>query len=188
MFSLIEQFLLHTEEQHMDTNQIRCLASSHIQIKKIFRDCIPADHLPRHKIAVRNLPMLLCCNLCTSDTSGEDFEVCMGHWIGIYIEEDKVTLFDSGGFINWKDNRDVKDFLKIQKKRIFYNNYQVQSLASDRCGLYVLVFFAHMSKRIGFHKFMETFHRDNFTQNDEIIWNLFKREFLSKRKMKCRAF
>lgn len=174
----------------MDTNQIKCFSKANENIRKIFVDCLPVDYLPAKKLTVKSHPKLICTNLCSSETSGEDFSVCVGHWIGLYIEKGGVSIFDSGGYQNWSENKYVKDFVRKQGKRIFFNKHQVQPVTSDRCGVYVLSFFNAMSKGETFHKFIQKFHTVNLARNDEIIWKYFKKEFLKrkpigKRKM-CR--
>lgn len=166
----------------MDTRQINCLSKSHHKIKKIYAGCFPSNYLPKEKIDNEKLPLLICCNLCSSET--REFDAC--HWISFYIKVGSITLFDSGGEENWTRNENVKEFVKAQDKRVVFNKYQYQPIFSDRCGIYTLCFFNAMSNGDSFHKFLKQFSERDLSRNDEIVWNKFKLAFLKKRKNICK--
>lgn len=138
------------------------------------------------KLKTVKKPRLICCNLCSSETTGEDFDKCTGHWIGLCVEAKTITIYDSGGEDNWHSNEYLREFIAKQGRRVIFNNYQYQPFLSDRCGLYVLSFFNAMAERQSFKKFIELFSTENLAENDEIVWSLFKRDFLGEGRKKCR--
>lgn len=166
----------------MDTKQINCLSKSNFKIKKIYAGCFPSNHLPSEKIEGKKLPLLICCNLCSSDESAADANAPC-HWIGFYVTKKSITLFDSGGVENWLGNEDVKRFVRRQNKRLIFNEHQYQPLFSDRCGIYILCFFHAMARGVSFHKFSNSFDVEHLSKNDEIVWNSFKNTFLGNKKI-----
>lgn len=163
----------------MDTTQINCLATSDSKIQKIYWGCFPSNFLPKRKITIKTLPVLLCCNLCTTKQSDD-----MCHWIGIFITKNTVVLFDSGGAENWSSNQNVKRFIRNQDKAVVYNEKQYQPMLSDKCGLYVLCFFYSMSRKKSFRNFLKDFSESNLMENDVFVWKRFKNTFLRKKTCK----
>ena len=71
-----------------------------------------------------------------------------GHWVGLHITKTDVFYFDSFGE---PPNKEIEAFIRVNYKTMcnhnepeyYYNSYDIQSIDSTNCGLYVLDFLQH---------------------------------------------
>lgn len=159
----------------MDTNQINFFANENDFTKKLYRGCFPVDSLPKEKL--QHLPMLLCVNLCEKSIIDPE---C--HWIGLCIDDvNEIQYFDSAGVASYKSNKHLKNFIALQEKRVVFNNTQIQSETSDKCGVFVLCFLYSRAVKIKYVEFLKTFDLIDLNMNDEIVSKMFKCVFLKKK-------
>lgn len=99
------------------------------------------------------------------------------HWTGAFCFGDKnIAYFDSFGF---PPPLKIANFLKSNKHKVSWNNYAFQSINSDVCGFWVVLFGRCMNTingenpHDGFNNFLSTFN-SNFVQNDQKLLLLFK--------------
>lgn len=59
------------------------------------------------------------------------------HWLAIYLLNDTILYFDSFGI---EPDMAVVDYARKHKKKIIYNDYQVESLYGTNCGQLSLLF------------------------------------------------
>ena len=89
------------------------------------------------------------------------------HWVALYVPKkgDYSYYMDSYGIV---PPEAVKDYSKRSKKKdVIYNTKQIQSLRSDFCGQYSLLFLYYMQKEKGslnkrFENFLKTFEKYNY--------------------------
>ena len=126
----------------------------------------PADQIPR----VWTKPTAYVFNTDNHFKPGS-------HWVAAYADTlENGWYFDSFGLapiIPDHINR-----LRKNCKRLRWNTTHLQSLSSDVCGQYCIMFLYYMSKGLGIEKFLNNFSTDLF-RNDEIVKN-----FISSKKIK----
>ena len=82
------------------------------------------------------------------------------HWIGIYKKDNLVYYFNSFGN---QPPQEVTDYFNTEK--IGYNSYQIQTMDSNNCGLYVIMFLTAMQQGIEYEAFVNYFgDNDNDTR------------------------
>lgn len=150
----------------MNTIQIRN-AVNPFQKNRMFYGVFSCDSLPR-KIT---LPFLVIVNLSTKFELGT-------HWVSIYIDEIGVGFyFDSLGIK--PTNTYILTFLGRNASRIFYNNKQIQHIASSKCGQFCCGFAINLLCGGSIHAFIEKF--GNLFVNDLLIENVLS-FFINKSK------
>jgi hypothetical protein len=96
---------------------------------KSFIGCIPKDKLKHVKI---NSKKEMSCIVNLDDSTGPGT-----HWVLCYYKNNLPHSYyiDSFGL---KPPKDVVNFLNKYKKPIFYNDANIQSLDSNRCGAFCI--------------------------------------------------
>ena len=100
-------------------------------------------------------------NCCPANLRGE-------HWIAMYCENDNLEFFDSFGMSPLM-YEGVPDFIEKQKTNsVKYNCKQLQSIDSDACGHYCIVYAVWRAQGYSLYDIMERFdklnNRDNFVK------------------------
>lgn len=103
----------------------------------------------------------------------------------LFHSMDCVEMFDSGGEESFSSTPDITNFLRTQEKRVICNKSQLQSITSDRCGVFVLCFVYAKAVNVEYNDFLKVFSRVNLYLNDEIVDKLFKCSFLSSLGKLC---
>jgi len=116
----------------MNTLEIRARLKNFQVTRPIFLDVYAMDQLPKGKIEQER--WLLVCNCCPVERAGE-------HWIAMFYENQRLDFFDSFGFAPQDYHDDVMQFIQRQNVNdVFYTNEQLQSIDSDACGHYCILF------------------------------------------------
>lgn len=97
----------------------------------------------------------LVCNLSESSQIGS-------HFITIIIDKDKVSYLDSFGIRC--ENDEIRYFLRMQNKPIMFNNTMIQSLQSNFCGFFCIMFCIYYGNKFIFPLVFS----NNLNKNDEI--------------------
>ena len=83
------------------------------------------------------------------------------HWISMKFVNNKLFYFDSYGIPF------VPDIIKKQYKKIIVNIYCIQSIDSNQCGRYCVLFIkANIQNESDYIKFLLQFHKNDFEKND----------------------
>ena len=83
------------------------------------------------------------------------------HWIGMKFINNKLFYFDSYGIAF------VPDIIKKQYDKIITNIYRIQSIDSNECGKFCILFIkANIQNESDYIKFSLQFHKNNFEKND----------------------
>ena len=83
------------------------------------------------------------------------------HWIGMKFINNKLFYFDSYGI------EFVPDIIKKQYDKIITNIYRIQSIDSNECGKFCILFIkANIQNKSDYIKFQLQFHKNNFQKND----------------------
>lgn len=158
----------------MNTKEIERFALSNEHVRKIFCGVHAVNRLPKRKITK---PCFFVINNCNENIVS-DF--C--HWIGVAVSDKKVFFFDTSGTLSYKQNPYFLRFIKLQQRPVESLNYPIQSLLSDFCGIFVLVFGYSFSIGLSFSSFIKLFDKKNLVLNDEIVYRLFKFMYLDRKE------
>ena len=93
-------------------------------------------------------------NLANSNKTGT-------HWVGMKFINNKLFYFDSYGIPF------IPDIIKKQYNKIITNIYRIQSIDSNECGKFCIMFKkSNIQNESDYIKFLLQFHKNNFEKND----------------------
>ena len=93
-------------------------------------------------------------NLADSNKNGT-------HWIAMKFINNKLFYFDSYGIPF------IPDIIKKQYNKIITNIYRIQSIDSNECGRFCIMFIkSNIQNESDYIKFLLQFHKNNFEKND----------------------
>ena len=93
-------------------------------------------------------------NLADSNKAGT-------HWISMKFINNKLFYFDSYAIPF------IPDIIKKQYKKIITNIYRIQSIDSNECGKFCIMFIkSNIQNESDYIKFVLQFHKNNFEKND----------------------
>lgn len=128
---------------------------------KVFKGVFACDNLP----ALISLPAAFVINLSPKNSRGS-------HWIGLFINVNGVAdYFDSFGFPPNEPN--IKSFIKKHSKKLITNKKQIQHLASNKCGKFVILFILSKMYNNDFDEILSRFS-NNLSVNDILIEDILK--------------
>ena len=147
----------------MDTQELETILRRSASTQKTFLAVFALDQLPTsielRKAAERYDRWLLVCNCCPASQPGR-------HWIAVFYEHGTVEFFDS--FALPPDNYDrlLTTFLHhaTDACEVVYNNVPLQSIDSDACGHYCVLFGVARSRGQSFRSILDemtALNRDN---------------------------
>lgn len=148
----------------MNSSEINFILKSLNQTKHIFLGVYACDTLPNY---VFKKPALLICNTQPIHKPGE-------HWVAIYISKKKQgEYFDSFGLP--PSNKYILEFLNRNCSKFSSNKQMIQSLFSNYCGQFCIMFafFKGLSKSLKL--FLKTFNLKKPYKNNNIVLNFFKK-------------
>ena len=83
------------------------------------------------------------------------------HWIAMKFINNKLFYFDSYAIPF------IPDIIKKQYNKIITNIYRIQSIDSNECGKFTIMFIkANIQNESDYIKFLLQFHKNNFKKND----------------------
>uniref|UniRef100_A0A1A8F2R5 Uncharacterized protein n=1 Tax=Nothobranchius korthausae TaxID=1143690 RepID=A0A1A8F2R5_9TELE len=116
------------------------------------------------------LPAYVVVNTHPSHLPGE-------HWLALAVERDGFgTFFDSYGFtpeLKYYPET-ILNFLKQRCSRIQFQDQQLQSLTSDRCGHHCVFFLCHKACGFSMKQILSKYHK-NVEKNDAMVHNFVKK-------------
>ena len=93
-------------------------------------------------------------NLADSNKNGT-------HWIAMKFINNKLFYFDSYAIPF------IPDIIKKQYNKIITNIYRIQSIDSNECGKFCIMFIkSNIQNESDYIKFLLKFHKNNFEKND----------------------
>ena len=145
----------------MNNIQINKVLYTDNTTSKIFRGTYPIDKLPTRV----NYPSCFVINNQPSYKNGE-------HWVAVYFTKDKKGIFfDSFG--KSPTFYKLDKFLRKNSNDLVYNNKQIQTLFSEYCGYYCLLFLLFISKNNNLTNFVKLFKKPYY--NDKMIKNYLEK-------------
>jgi len=119
----------------MNTEQINYLLSDY----KCFIGTYPRDLLPKQ----------ICTKPCAVIINTDDSSKPGQHWVALYLNKGKAEYFDSLAVT--PIHSDIIKFLIRNKiKKLVYNSNQLQSILSDMCGAYCVLFVKFICSNLNF--------------------------------------
>ena len=83
------------------------------------------------------------------------------HWCAMKFINNKLFYFDSYGI------EFIPDIIKKQYKKIITNIYRIQSIDSNECGKFCIMFIkSNIQNGSDYIKFLLQFNKNNFKKND----------------------
>ena len=138
----------------METNEI----SRFLVNEKSFIGVFALDKLPEKKI---KLPASLIINNDVSSKKGE-------HWVALVLTKNEAFYFDSFGLPII--DRQILAFLSKQKyRKVTYSTKCIQSIYSDKCGLFCILFVKIVKTQKKYKKFLKMFSEKNLYVNDQLL-------------------
>ena len=117
-----------------------------------------------HQIKIKTIPTFLVINWDTRQSHGT-------HWIALAVYQNEIYICDSLGGINPSSTLPIEliDYLNIlTNHRQIFMTKQLQSINSEFCGQYCVLFIKQMSENNSFCQFLSMFTRDKH-RNDSIV-------------------
>lgn len=154
----------------MNSKQLYDLVEKDPCLRKVVKGVYASNTLPKH---VQQYPSAFIVNNQPLPLSGE-------HWLAIIIHSPyQSEFFDSLGKPLSTYNHDIRDFIANNSNQCDMRNIRLQSINSNLCGNYVLMF---LIVRLSFRKILTqlyTLFSDDYQFNDRFVQNFVYRYFLN---------
>jgi len=143
----------------MNSLQINSLLSEF----KCFIGTYPLDLLPEKQLKQR--PCALIVNTDKSTKPGE-------HWVAIFLSDNgSAEYFDSFGLM--PIHNEILMFLRKNKiKNLIYNSNQIQSITSNTCGAYCVLFVKFKCLKLKFCDLINCFSNNKYNNDIKIFHSL----------------
>lgn len=153
----------------MNSSEINAILKFNQKTKPFFQGVYASDTLPIH---ITKLPILLICNTDPISKPGE-------HWVSIFISQKrKGEYFDSFGLP--PSNQNIINFLKRNCKELKYNKHMIQSLFSNYCGQFCIMYVYHKANKKSLNFFLKLFNRKKPILNNNIVFKFFNKTLCNK--------
>ena len=150
----------------MNSLQIKEILLNDKFSKKYFKKVIAIDQLPQSKNKIKNSAFVI-----NTDEHYKEGQ----HWIAIfYTKNRKCEFFDSFGM--GPKFYGLDNFLRKTSYSCYTNKSAIQSIISEYCGIYCVLFILFRSRDISFEKFLNYFDVNSF-KNDKNIKKLINSFF-----------
>ena len=147
----------------MDTNDINRLLVN----EKKFIGVFALDKLPKKRI---DRPASLIINTDISNKKGD-------HWVSLVLDKNQAYYFDSFGL--QIIDKQILQFLSMQKfRKVTFSNKCIQSISSDKCGLFCVLFVKLVKDKKKYKKFLDMFFDKQLVLNDNLIVEYLKLNML----------
>lgn len=162
----------------MNSLEIDLILKSTQSTKNIFCGVFACDDLPA---SIVKTPALLICNTQPISEPGE-------HWIAIYISKKRYgEYFDSFGLP--PKNKFFLDFLNKNCINYKYNKVMVQSIFSNFCGQFCIIYSYFKAQNKSINTFLKLFNSKKLYANNSVVVNYFYKKICNaKLKRICSKF
>jgi hypothetical protein len=145
----------------MNNIQINAILKKDKKSKKCYLGTFPIDKLPK----IFKYPTCFIINNQKSTEIGE-------HWLAVYFDSKKhCYFFDSFGMHPTFYN--LTNYLKKKSIKINYNKLQLQSIFTEYCGYYCIIFLILKARKYSFNFILSQFKDPD--SNDNLIKNLIEK-------------
>ena len=152
----------------MNNLQLDYLAGTHPRLSQVFYGTVPCDRLPR--TLPQEGPTAYIVNTDPHDEPGR-------HWIAIWTEGNVSEIMDSYGLSLevYGTTDPIVEWLNRHSKYQLHNRQSLQSLFSQSCGDYALMYLIDRAEGRSMQQFLNRFKKKDYVNNDRKVGQMMKR-------------
>lgn len=156
------------EKVALNNVQLDYLAGTNPYLSRVFYGTVPCDRLP--KTLPTEGPTAIIVNTDPHDESGS-------HWIALWTEGNKCEIMDSYALpVEVYDTTEpILAWLNRHFESSIMNGMSLQSIFSQSCGDYALMFLIDRAEGRSMDYFLNRFKRNDFVRNDHKVGQMLKR-------------
>ena len=156
------------EKVALNNLQLDHLARSQPKLSRVFYGTVPCDRLPR--TLPHEGPTACIVNTDPHDEPGK-------HWIAIWTEGNVSEIMDSYGLSLevYGTTDPIVEWLNRHFKYQLHNGKSLQSLFSQSCGYYALMYLIDRAEGRSMQQFLNRFKRNDYVNNDHKVGEMMKR-------------
>ena len=156
------------EKVALNNLQLDYLAGTHPKLAQVFYGTVPCDRLP--KTLPQEGPTAYIVNTDPHDEPGR-------HWIAIWTEGNVSEIMDSYGLSLevYGTTDPLLEWLNRHSKYQLHNRQSLQSLFSQSCGDYALMYLIDRAEGRSMQQFLNRFKKNDYVNNDRKVGQMMKR-------------
>ena len=156
------------EKVALNNLQLDYLAGTHPKLAQVFYGTVPCDRLPR--TIPQEGPTAYIVNTDPHDEPGR-------HWIAIWTEGNVSEILDSYGLSLevYGTTDPLLEWLSRHFKYQLHNGQSLQSLFSQSCGDYALMYLIDRAEGRSMQQFLNRFKKNDYVNNDRKVGQMMKR-------------
>ena len=156
------------EKVALNNLQLDHLARSQPKLSCVFYGTVPCDRLPR--TLPHEGPTTCIVNTDPHDEPGK-------HWIAIWTEGNVSEVMDSYGLPLevYGTTGPIAEWLHRHFKYQLHNGQSLQSLFSQSCGDYALMYLIDRAEGRSMQQFLNRFKRNDYVNNDHKVGEMLRR-------------
>ena len=159
------------EKVALNNFQLDHLAQSDPKLSQVFYRTVPCDKLP--SLVLKESPTAYIVNTDPDHEPGR-------HWIALWTEGNVCQVMDSYGVsLDVYGTADpIKEWIKRHFKYQLVNEKSLQSLFSQSCGNYALMFLVYKANGHSMNEFLDLFSSHDFVGNDRKVGSWLKHRII----------
>jgi len=156
------------EKVALNNLQLDYLARTNPSLCCVFHGTVPCDRLPR--TVPQEGPTAYIVNTDPHDKPGF-------HWIALWADRDKCEIMDSYGLPldTYGTSEPIQAWLDRHFKYQIHHGKSLQSLFSQSCGDYALMFLIDLAEGRDMNDFLNCFKKNEFVENDRKVGQMLRR-------------
>ena len=156
------------EKVALNNLQLDYLAGTNPKLAHVFYGTVPCDRLP--KLLLHEGPTAYIVNTDPHDEPGR-------HWIAMWSEGNVCEIMDSYGLSLdvYGTTSPIVEWLNRHFKYQMHNGQSLQSLFSQSCGDYALMYLIDRAEGRSMQDFLNRFKRNDYVNNDHKVGQMLKR-------------
>ena len=156
------------EKVALNNLQLDYLAGTHPKLAQVFYGTVPCDRLP--KTLPQEGPTAYIVNTDPHDEPGR-------HWIAIWTEGNVSEIMDSYGLSLevYGTTDPLLEWLSRHFEYQLHNGQSLQSLFSQSCGDYALMYLIDRAEGRSMQQFLNRFKKNDYVNNDRKVGQMMKR-------------
>ena len=145
----------------LSDRQLRALALSDPELKRVFQGVYPSDRLPAHPPKTTRGAYIV-----NTDPAGEPGQ----HWLGLWTEEGVCEVMDSYGLpLTVYDAPGLHEWIAKHCKYVVRTDRTLQAYDSRACGHYAFAYLQDRVRRRTLLEFVESFRDGDYVWNDHRV-------------------
>jgi len=155
------------EKVALNNLQLDYLAGTHPRLGRVFYGTVPCDRLP--ETLPQEGPVAYIVNTDPHDRPGK-------HWIGLWTYDNVCEVLDSYGVSLdvYGTAHPLKEWPGRHFKYQVHNGKSLQSIFSQSCGDYALMFLIDRAESRSMNDFLNRFKKNAFVENDHKVGHMLK--------------